>query len=241
MSITTLPNLVPFRAVMYVDGMERRVPVGHRLSVIRWKTPQEEMKNKDYKKQPTICVAVPIIPVSVAPTCLQDALSEAVGDMQDAAVRAVIVTAIEENTGISITNIVVPVELGSSDGLAAWLAIQAASGRLSKASLSTWFDSMLATPLTEAVVARLSPTDPDSDKIAEKQVMGAKRAIVELASPRAAMAPHIAKMLLKAVNMAPSGDKTKVQLVAKLELFANPKPVETELFLNLDSDVQSYS
>lgn len=232
MSNTTLNYLVPFTPVYYVEGMEKRVMEGYRLSLIRWKTPSKEVKNAAYKKLASVCVPVPSISLTVVPDCLANAMSEAISELQDKAIRSIVAGKLEEDGSYPLTSIVIPEALGTPAGLAAWQAVEAASGRLSKDSLSSWFDAVLADALVDAVSSRLDANDPTSPEKAVKQVEAAKIAIVALASPRAAMSVAVAMQLKKAIAFAPSGDKTRQQLDAKLEIFINPPSTE-ELMLSL--------
>jgi hypothetical protein len=217
---------------MYVDGMENKVMEGYRLSVIRWKTPTAELKNPAYKKTPTLCVPLPALPVSVMPVALQVAMQEAVDDIQDAAVRSFISQEIENKPGINLVSIMVPEKLGTHEGIAEFAAAKAASGRLSKESLGAWFDAILADSLVDAIIARLPPDTEDAASVAVAQIAGARTAVVGLASPRANIPQRVAVQLLKAVCMAPKGDKTRAALEVKLGLFANPPSAE-ELLLSL--------
>lgn len=207
--------------------------VGYRLSVIAWKTPSKEKDNASYKRKPTICVAVPSLNLSVTPSCLAVAMREALEGMQDAAIREIVVNALERDTSIAISSIWVPEELGTPEGLAAWNAKQSVSARLSTASLTTWFDNVVAGPLVELVVSKLPPETMDLEGVAIAQVEKAKIAIVSLASPRVTMPKKIAEQLAKALGaVVAEGDSTRAQLEKRLDFFINP-PVSAELLLNL--------
>ena len=246
MSTSLLNYLTPLKLYDYVEGMETRCLAAHRLSVVRWKTPTAQVNNPNYKKLPTVCCSLPSVSLSCAPDVLQAAMQAALEDMQDAAVRSTIAQAVENNSRASLLAVVIPSELGTAEGLAAFASAQAASGRLSKEGLAAWFTSSLAAPLTEALVDRLvevataesldgSLEDSEALRIeeaAKAQVAKAKAAIEALASPRANMSPMVAKQLQKALSFAPSGDRVRKQLEAKLEVFINPKVAE-ELLLNL--------
>lgn len=215
---------------MYVDGMEGRVMDGYRLSVISWKHTEKQAAQAGYQRKPTVCVAMPCIAVAVEPECLQAAMLEALEKLQDAAIRDVVVAALEVESGINIQAIHIPQELGTAAGLAAQAQAKAATGRLSKDSLSSWFDARIAGALVDAVVANLP--DGTAPEVAVKQVEKAKLAIASLASPRVTMPRKVAEQLQKAINMAPRGDKVAEQLTKKLDFFINP-PSASELELSI--------
>lgn len=228
---STLNYLRPFQPVMYVDGMENRVMEGYRLSVITWKHTEKQAATPGYQRKPTVCVAMPRIALVVEPECLQAAMLEALEKLQDQAVRDCIAGAIEVESGINIQSITIPQELGTAAGLAASASAKAATGRLSKDSLNSWFDARIAGPLVDAVVANL-PADSGAAELAVKQVEKAKLAIASLASPRVTMPRRVAEQLQKAINMAPEGDKVREQLTKKLDFFINP-PSAGELELSI--------
>lgn len=220
--------LTPFQVVMYVEGMENRVTASDRLSVIRWKTPKDKMSDTSYRKQPTLCVAIPVIEFEVEPACLVEAMKQAIEDMQDNAIRDVITTEIEAQPGMNLATILIPRELGTPSGLAAWSAKKVISGRLSTELLTQWFASTLQAPLEVA----LAGIEGISEVQHTKAVAQHKMLVISLASPRAVMNPKIAAQLQKAINLVPVGDKVRNQLNTKLELFINPVSAN-ELLLSL--------
>lgn len=226
-------SLTPFHCVMYVEGMEERVPSDHRLSVIRWKTPKEELKNKDYVRRPTVCVALPMVLLSLTPDCLASAMQDALGEMQDAAVREVVAAAIEATPGVNLSTIRIPEELGTPSGLAKWASTKAVSARLSTKGLEEWFDGVMAAPLVDLVTSKLPEDTPHLAEVAVAQVAKAREAIVKLASPRVTMPPAIAAQLARAIGATvASNDRTRKQLEERLAFFINPPKTE-ELLLNL--------
>lgn len=229
-----LNYLHPNKVVMYTQGMENKVLEGYRLSVIRWKAPSEKMvaKGKEDKKHPALAVPVTAIAMTVMPQVLQEAMIEALQDMQDAAIRKHIEEKITELPGINYSIITIPEELGTPVGLAAFLSAKAESARLSKDGLTKWFDAVIADALVDAVASRLPPDTQHREEVAASQVEKAREAIISLASPRTNMPPNVAKTLLRAMQYAPSGDRTRGQLEVKLAIFANP-PTLGELELAL--------
>lgn len=204
---------------------------GYRLAVVRFKTPKEKMNDPAYRRTPTMCVSLPVIELSITPVCLSSALSVALAGMQDDALRSVVANAIEEFPGINLVSIEVPLALGTAEGLAGLVSSTATRGRVSAASLGAWFDAVLCDPLLDLLMTKI-PASAEAPEIAVRQVEGAKKAICALASPRSTMPGAVAIQLRKAVSLAPVGDRMRVFIDGKLELFINP-PASAELLLNL--------
>lgn len=229
MSASILNYLRPLHVVMYVEGMENKVMDGQRLSVVRWKTPQDKMKDKTYVKPSNVAVPLPKVVLSVTPDCLQSAMIEAIEALQDAAVRKFITDKMIEVPGINLASIVIPEEIGTAEGLASFSQSQASSGRLSKEGLSNWFDAVIADALVDLVIGKNPALTAEQ---AVGQVEKAKTVLCSLASPRTAMPVSVATQLLKAVQVAPASDKVRMQLETKLDGYINPPSTE-ELLLSL--------
>lgn len=230
--MTNAYAMLPFVPVMYVDGMEARMPAGMRLSVVRWKVTKEAKARGETQKKPTVAVMLPLVSLSVVPECLASAVTSAIEEMQDAAVRSHVAAALEADSSLPVGQIKIPEGLGTPQGLAMFAAAQAASGRLSKEGLEVWFDGMLQDKLLDLVLTRMDPTTENKEEVAVKQVLKAREAIISLASPRTSLSKLVAIQLQKAVALVVAGDKTREQLWSKLEIFANPPSTE-ELLLNI--------
>lgn len=225
-----LNYLVPFAVTYYKEGMEARVPASHRCSILWFKTPAKEVGNSAYVRTPTLCVALPSISLSVTPVALQDAMVAALEEMQDSAIRSFITRSIEEHSGVGLSTLTVPQELGTASGVAAASLAKAPSLRLTKEGIEKWFSSEIEVPLVELVASRLPSSSPP--EIAVAQAMKAKAALASLAGSRTVMPQSVALALQKALSLAPEGNRMKVQLMGKLEPFANP-PSSEELLAML--------
>lgn len=138
MSASLLNYLTPYKATMYIAGTsEKAVMEGYRLCVLSYKSTTHPVSKKVIPAKPACCTVFPLLPLSVAPAVLQDALLAALEGIQDAAFRACVSAALEADSSTPYSAIVVPLELGTPEGLAAFSAAQAASGRLSRSSLLT--------------------------------------------------------------------------------------------------------
>lgn len=227
MTSTTQSNLnylVPFAVTYYKEGMEERVPASHRCSILWFKTPQKEVGNSSYVRTPTLCVALPAISITVTPTSLQDAMVAALEEMQDSAVRSFITRSTEGSSGVGLSTLVVPQELGTASGVAAASLAKAPSLRLTKEGIEKWFTSEIEVQLVELVASKLPASSPP--EVAVAQAQKAKVALSSLAGSRTVMPQVVAIALQKALSLAPEGNRMKVQLMGKLEVFANPPSSE---------------
>lgn len=221
---THLNYLTPFAITYYKEGMESRAPTEHRCSVLWFKTPQKEVKNPEYVRTPTLCVALPSIALTVEPVALQGAMVAAFEEMQDSAVRSFITRELERSSGVGLSTLVVPQELGTASGVAAASLSKATSLRLTKEGIEKWFSEELEVQLVELVASRLPASSPP--EVAVAQAMKAKVALASLAGSRTVMPQSVAVALQKALSLAPEGNRMKVQLMGKLEPFAKPPSSE---------------
>lgn len=224
------PKLVPFTISVLTDNSLLLLPSQGmwRLSVVSWKTPQSEVKNPDFKRRSSICVAVPIV-VSSFPhsSILSTALVQAVNDMQDAVVRDYVNALIEADTSVNLIGQSVPRELLTDEGIAAWFANKSVNGRLSKDAVFNWFDTVLAGTLTDKLSAL---PGIDEEKLL-KAVQQHRKLLADLASPRAQMPEVLAGQLRKALLLVP-GDKVRESLLTRIDGFLKPKSsLELELGL----------
>lgn len=213
---------------VHTDG--KKPLAGQRLSVIRFKTPSDKKDDSTFVRPINVCVSIPILELqSVKPDCLKAAFDEAFQELQDAAIRKLIVDALEEGTK---KNIISDDEI-SYEAIARYAAAMAISGKLSKSTLDVWFDENLADALTLALANALGISDKPS--VAETEKLTAainqhKKLICELASPRASMPEKLAGQLKKAVLVA-EDDKIRASLVSKLDAFLKPKEVSLDIGL----------
>lgn len=230
MSQNVSNKLVPFVVAPLLDNSENMLPDGHRLSVVRWKTPKDQKENASFKARPAICVAVPTVTVTCEPVTLQDAMQIAIAELQDNVVRSVINDAIDANTAVNLVGIVLDANKLTATGIADWSREQSISGRLSKETIGGWFDSKLETEL--GIKLAEVNVNLTSDQL-EKAIAQHKKLIMDLASPKANMPEQLAKQLQKAINLVSGDDKVKSVLNTKLDGFIKPKEVMLEIGLGL--------
>lgn len=202
---------------------------GHRLSTVMYKTPKDKKNDASYVRPTNMCISVPRIKVSVTPACLQDALQAAFEELQDSVLRSIYEKAREDGKKV----VTVADAAIDFQACAEFAAANAVNGKLSKETLMKWFDENLAENLTVALANALKLPDEPSEAEAAKldaAVKQHKLLIVDLASPRANMPEHIAKSLLKAVDLA-EDDKVKASLKNKLDVFIKPKEVTLNIGL----------
>ncbi len=211
----------PFTIYPLTDTSESRCPTGFRLSEIKWRL-TEEAKNKGATKRSPVCVPLPFIKLLVEPLCLSEVVQESIENAQDAMVAAYINLQIKEHTNWNMILKTIPSEISTPDGLASLLAEERARGRLSKESITAYFDSSLLEPLLASLVSRNPEMDDTALSTAANRY---KDALTVLASPRAILPIKSAIALDKVVELGTDG-KVRRALKEKLNSFINPKKEE---------------
>ena len=224
---TVVNKLVPFHVAMLLTDSEKRLPDGFRLSVVRWKTPSEKKNDPSYKVRPAVCVAIPALKIEVKPESVATAMQEAFEELQDNVIAATINARIAADTGINLATIEIESNSVTYDGIAAWAAQKAISGRLSKDAIGTWFDMVLKSELE----LKLAEIPEITEERLNKAVLQHRKMLQDLASPKASMPVKLAEQLQRALNLVSGTDKVKETLNNKLETFL--KPTEYEELLGI--------
>lgn len=219
---------IPYQVQHLTNSSASYLPAGHRLAEITWKTPTNEKNNAAYKKPASTCVAIPLINLTIQPSVLQTALIAAFEALQDAVIRHHISQHLLRDSAMNLATIIIPSDILTPEGVAAFQAAQATSAKLSKELLATWFDCSIKDQLEEKLA--LIPGMDEKKLIAV--MLQHKTLICDLASPRAAMNEDLARKLQRAINLAPDPtDKIYAALNKKLEGFM--KPTEDLLGISL--------
>lgn len=203
-----------YKIVFHVDSMKARP--NYRLAIIRFK----ETKNADgsKKKAPAArSVEIPDIRIAVNPACLSDALTASFQEYQDAIIRQHIEGL--QDGSLAPTETSIKWEQINEQAVSDYFLANAASGKLSKDAIATWFDDSLAEILGMAVV-EAKPNFSEAELATTLDAY--KKQICGLASPRSSYPEQLAKQLRKAVAMAPSS-KVQESLINKLDMHLKPK------------------
>lgn len=215
---------VTFHPISLFTESSKPLNAEHRLVVIRFK----EKKGSTEKKPPSYCTSIPTLSVECSDDLLNKLCTAAVQEAQDNIIRDKVESFLETPSikkEVNSTEISVP-------AISAFYDRVATSGRLSKESISVWFDESLAEELAIALLTAVPALNNDEEKLAAA-IKGHKDHICNLASPRANMPVKLATQLKKAVLLAKDEDgKIKPSLLTKLEVFINPPSVD-ELALSL--------
>jgi len=214
----------PFLVNVLTENSESLLPPDHRLSITRWrltdaaKTKAAKEGKKLLERSP-VCVAIPVINVTVQPEILASALSQCLAELQDLIVSEAINKAIADDTAVVLTTIEIDPDSVTDVGIAAWQANKAMSGRLSSDTIGNWFDTALAEHLQIAIVSKY----PDLDEKKLTAITADYRSkFTKLASPKASMPEGLVKQLQAALGLAESNDKVKAVLSSKLAGFLKP-------------------
>lgn len=154
----------------------------------------------NYKKPDARCVSIPQLSIKVIPELLQEAIQMAFEDIQDALVRKIIVDALEEGKNV----ISIHKDQVNFEAVAKFAADNAASGKLTKDGIETWFDDELADPLT-LKLANAMQIPNDATKEQQQKLANAvtsyKGVFLSLAAPKAGLSPKIAAQLKKVLEV----------------------------------------
>lgn len=206
-----------YQISLFTDSAAIKTP-GDRLAIIRFKS----TKNKDGSERPanpSFFVSIPSDEISVEPEDLNKPLTQCFHDLQDSIIREKVLEMLENKV---VTSTISNLEINATAASLYYDRV-ASNGRLSKESIAAWFDTDLAEPLASALMKANNKLMEDADALI-KAVEAHRTHISSLASPRAMMSVKLAEQLLKAVNLAPDteGSKIKPALKTKLDLFITP-------------------
>lgn len=213
-------NVTTYIVRNWSEGAKANLP-STRLAVIRWKaTKNADGSTKDARKP--VCVEVPVVPITVTPAIIQDALRAAFLDLQDEFIRTRVeadYAALRENVFFTHTDF----ELST---LQAYLTEKAASGKLSGDTIKAWFTANLRDTLEEKFAA--IPDISDAKVAAAVKEYG--ETFAKLASPAWSPATKLAQQLLDATMQA-KADPVTTKLTTRLQGILKPKT--ESLLLNL--------
>ncbi len=200
-------------SVVTYDGKNKPF-TGQRLSKVTWKTNND--KNSPYFniKRESKCVSLPMVTVDMVTaniTALSPHLISYLHGVQDKMVREML-DAGNNVVSISTESIGIPAILE-------YLESSDESGRLTKESVATWFDSTVSENLALLISEKLGigedVTDAQSNKVLEV-VAAFKGKIAALAGGKTSYEPKVCKSLLNALSVAPADDVLAVRFTARL-------------------------
>lgn len=200
----------------------------HRLVVISYKTPAAEKDNPHYRKQPTLCLSIPKLIVSVEPTVLAAPLTSALYDLQNQVIRDLI----DNTAATQRVGLVIPSSAISSSAITAWFA--ASSGRLSGDTIDAWFTSDVADALEVALAKKLGITDaPSTEELLKLSaaVEDQRLRFKKLAGPQTRYPAPVTNGLLRTLDTIAPASELKDKLTTRLKSFLTEQP--TDLLISL--------
>lgn len=209
-------------SVVTYDAKTSKAFSGQRLSKVIYK----ECKDKDsmhFKiKRDSKCVSVPrIAQVEITNniTALMPSIEELICGVQDKIIRGLVESGKSsiENKDISIGSVLEYLESNNE------------SGRITKESVSAWFDEniseILAVALSERLGVSSTPTQEESDHV--MKVLGSfKDKISGLAGGKTSYEPNLAKSLKRVLDFAPEGDALAERFQGRLDKMINSASID---------------
>ncbi len=196
------------------DGKNKAF-AGQRLAKFSWKTNNVPGHELYGIKRDSKCVSLPMIAgadIAANLAALTPAITSFLHGVQDKMVREMLEVG---NNVLHVTT-----ESISIAAICEWLEGNDESGRLTKESVASWFDSEVSDNLAIALAAKLGvsevPTDAESQKIMDV-VAAFKGKISSLAGGKTSYEPKISRSLISALELAPSGDALASRFIGRLE------------------------
>jgi hypothetical protein len=221
-----MSNVSGFHDVLVYNG-KQKAGTNQRLSVVAFKTPSDRKDDPTYKRPDARCVSVPKLELSVTPQILKDSMQQALEDLQDAAIRKIVVAAIDEGKNVITVH---DSQIGF-ESIAEFAKLEAANGKLNKDLIEDWFDSDIGDELTLALASAMkvgsSPT-PEQEKKIAAAVTNYKSVFKSLAAPKAGLSPKIAQQMQKALVHA-KNKEDRVYKALSLKLTASLDQKDPEL------------
>lgn len=217
-----MSNVSTVHDVRSYTGNEKALD-GQRLVTVTFKTPSAP--EPGFVKPANVCVSIPVIAVQVSPVELQEAMQEQLEGLQDALIRSLYLTSLDERKPLTQVS---DSAIGYA-ALKAFAAAEAISKRLTKDAISLWFDASVSGDLMLALANAMKlPNEMNKEQAAKLDAaVNQYRALVtSLASPKASIAPKIAEQMEKAIILAPEGDRMRKLLLSKVQGFKTEKVVE---------------
>lgn len=254
MSVTSLVNNLAttsqtavrtsYNVRVWVEEQSKPQYNGDRLVIVRFKETKSVSTDGKVTKTnaifPSLCVSVPAIQLTVEPSVLKDALTNAFYEMQ----KLAIANAIKEqhDAGVRIvSDLTIAASKLTPEGIAAGDTNERESARLSTDKASAWFDTNMAEKFTIAVAQKLG-WDTQGHEVTEEQIGKLeaacdqhRKAISALASPRTFYSPTVAASLLRAVGVVNVGEEDRIgtAIVKRLQVMANPPKSQDDLLVSL--------
>lgn len=198
----------------YISGVTKAF-TGQRLATVTFKTSKDKDSLYFGMKRESKAVSIPAITndeITANMALLLPRVKELVQATQDKIIREAITA---NDSLLHVTQ--------ESISLAAcleYLEDSNESGRLTKETVATWFDSevleMLSLALAEKLGVSEVPTQAESDKI-EAVVNEFKGKVASLAGGKTSFSPKIAAQVKKAVELAPESDVLRSRFISRLD------------------------
>lgn len=222
-------TLVPYEVKVWNENMVKFVGANQRLAVIRWKTTTDKETGVKTAPKSAMCVSVPSISqeVEIEPASLKESVVSYLEAQQDMIIRKIIDNHFDNNTNVTLKDIVIIPSWLDADGLAHFYTINSTNGKLSEDQIKIWFDTNLA----EKLEIRLAALPGITDVVLQKSLLQHKMLLAKLASPKAVLSEKMADQLLKVASLDPEDfSGVKEAIVNKLMSF---KAKDEELLASL--------
>lgn len=215
-------NVVP-----YVSGKTKPFD-GQRLATVTYKTITDKSHPLCGVKRESKAVSLPLIADDVIANnlaALMPHIKSMLYKTQDAMIREILDSG---NNVVSIDNAAV-----SIPAICDYLDNSNESGRLTKESVATWFDSSIADTLMVTLAEKLgvseTPSNEDSKRI-EAIVNGFKDKVSALAGGKTSYEPKLCESLKKCIALAPADDVLAARFTARLDKMIADANKSVDLF-----------
>lgn len=231
MSTDQLTATTSLHNVTLYTGSQVAQNSNERLVILRWKQ-TKEMAKQNKQAFADRCVSVPKLFVTVNVPTLQEALTDALNDMQEALVRSLVEERLAKEP--SLPHFTLSADQISYNAVAEFHKATATSDRLTKEKIQSWFDASLSDNLGAAIISKLNLSDREPTEQERKKVIDTlatfKDKLSSLSAPNPGFNETILEQLNKAVALAEESDITNT-LRAKITKLLQPK--EIDIAINL--------
>lgn len=212
---------------------EANKPTGSVLAYVRWRAMTDKASGAVKAAPKPVCVALPALSLIVTSAevlagseaaknnPLQSAVSQFVHSLREDVIKGYIEAQISGNTGMNICEIMIPAELVTAEGLAAYNAEANSGARLKKEDLDAWFDTSMKDNLQAAVLAKFGE-DKATPALLDKVASDFKLAVGRMAGRKDFGSIEDLGKLHKTVTEHGEDGKVKALLLAKLTSAMNP-------------------
>lgn len=233
----TTNELSAFHSVFAYNAQTSKPKEGERLAVIFYKGRKEKVKQADgsisdvsIPKWPSLCVSVPQLQLSLGtmPAAIAAVTRSLWEGIQDELIKSLIdEKRSKENPAKTTKHSLADSEID----IAACASFAAASGngKLSGEQITSWFDTSLASALTEALLVKNAGITDDQLASA---LANFRASMAKLAAPNPGLPENDYNQLRKALAASPDDDAMATKLITKIDSLTK-KQVDTLVSINL--------